>query len=97
MISRVNAAIEDIETIIEPLPWVDITAKPNLISQDEPSGIVWQSKNVNSCIIKDEEDNQIGSGTEGVVTVSLTTTTTYTITCTGEEGTVSDSVTVTVS
>lgn len=78
-------------------PITVINAAPESITAGEPSVLAWQSSNVNSCIIKDGSNNQIGSGTDGFVTVSPTTTTAYTITCSGDYGSASDSVTVFVS
>ncbi|MFC1829702.1 hypothetical protein ACFL0O_08825, partial [Thermodesulfobacteriota bacterium] len=74
-------------------PTVDISANPETILAGESSTLTWHTANADSCVI----EPGIGSvDLTGSIEVSPTVTTTYTITATGPDGTVSDNITVTV-
>lgn len=74
-------------------PTVEIDADPETITEGAASTLTWSSENADSCT------GDWGSATavDGSEVVSPSVTTTYTIECTGEGGTVDASVTVTVN
>ena len=77
-----------------PAPTVLIGADPATIQEGGTSTLTWSSTDASSCTI----DQGIGSvAPNGSTTVSPTETTIYTITATGPGGTVTNSVTVTVT
>ncbi len=80
-----------IVTVIQPAPTLNLTALPTTIMSGDSSTVSWVSSNTTSC-----SSTGGAQPTNGSWVVSPTTTTTYTINCTGPGGNVSDSVTVTV-
>ena len=74
------------------LPAVDITANPISINQGGSSALIWSSTNANSCF---GSGGWAGSKSlTGSQTVSPSFTTGYTITCSNNNGSASDTVTV---
>lgn len=74
-------------------PTASLTATPSTIDLGASATLSWSSTDATSCIA----DWTVNSATSGSETVSPSATTTYTITCNGDGGSVSDSVTVTVN
>lgn len=75
-------------------PTLDFSALPTEITEGATSTLLWDSENTNSC-----EASGGWSGTkdvDGLMEVSPSTTTVYTLTCSGAGGDVDDSVTVIV-
>ncbi len=70
---------------------ITISANPTTIQTGQSSTISWSSTNATSCF------GLGSSGVNGSLLVKPTQTTSYTLTCTGTSGTVSQGVTVTVS
>jgi hypothetical protein len=80
----------------EPIePTVELTADPMTIDEGNSSTLEWVSEHANSCTASGSGFTGAKSA-DGSESVSPTETTIYSIECTGEGGTVSDSVTVTV-
>lgn len=84
------------------LPTLTIIADPEFINVGDFSTINWDSTGTDSCTLKDENSNIIGSGgASGTISVSPTTTTNYPIDCAytlgSESDIISTSVIVTVS
>ena len=78
-------------TYVAPLgPTVTLTTDPSSITEGGSTTLEWSSTNTNEC-------NAPWHDTSGERIVSPAETTTYSITCTGPEGNISDSVTVTVT
>lgn len=75
------------------LPVVTLTATPSSIANGETSHLSWSSTNSTSCI---SPGGVVAGVIGGFTTPALAATTTYTVTCTGAEGSASRSVTVTV-
>ncbi len=73
-------------------PTVSLSASPTSITAGGSSTLTWSSTNATSCTAT----NFLGSGTSGSVTVFPTTSTTYTITCTGTGGSATGSATTTI-
>ncbi|MEA3297290.1 MAG: hypothetical protein U9R56_05445, partial [candidate division Zixibacteria bacterium] len=77
-----------------PIPSVSLSANPEIIPSGEVSTLAWTSINADTCVI----DPDVGAvSLNGSVNVSPAETTTYTITATGPDISVTDSVTVTVT
>jgi hypothetical protein len=75
-------------------PTVTLTANPTSVASGQPSTLTWSSTNASSCTASGGwSGTQATSGTQSV---SPTSTTTYTLACTGTGGTTSQSATVTV-
>lgn len=74
-------------------PSVTLGASPTTIDSGSSAALTWSSSNVSSCT---GTNFSTGGATSGTVSVSPTTTTTYSISCTGSNGTATDSRTVTV-
>ncbi len=77
-------------------PTVNVTANPNYVSFNGTTTINWSSTSATYCTASGNgwSGNKNTSGQ--MVFANLTNTTTYTLTCTGQGGTSSDAVTVTV-
>lgn len=71
-----------------------ITAIPPAIAVGQSSNLVWSSSNATSCT---GTNFSTGMATGGTLPVSPTTTTTYTVTCTGPGGSATDATIVTVT
>ncbi len=80
-----SAASSVVSAIPRALPVVTLTATPSSIASDATSTIGWISTNTASCI----SSGGGGAGTTGTfITPPLTASTTYTVTCTGPDVTV---------
>lgn len=75
-------------------PTASIVANPNIILRGEQSMLTWSSTNANSCT---GTNFNTGGATSGSVMVSPSSTTQYSVSCTGSGGTGSASATVTVT
>ena len=84
-------------TVGSPLPTVALTATPTSIDYNATSTLSWTVTNATSCTASDgwTGSKNATSGTEE--SASLTADTTFTLTCTGDNGQVADSVSVTVA
>ncbi|MEK7156339.1 MAG: hypothetical protein AAB790_00855 [Patescibacteria group bacterium] len=76
-------------------PTVLLTAAPSSITNGQSSTLTWSSTNANSCTGTNFSTGGATQNTSPGVSVSPVVTTTYTVTCTGAGGTVSDSEIVT--
>ncbi len=76
------------KTVSTPAPTVLLTATPDSIGSGESSTLEWSSENATSCT---GTNFATGNATSGIVIVSPTQTTTYTVTCNGAGGEASDS------
>ena len=76
-----------------PSPTVTVSASQTSIAYNATTNITWSSTNATTCTLSSGQSGTSGSFT----TPSLTTNTTYTVSCTGAGGSVSGSVTVTVA
>jgi hypothetical protein len=77
-------------------PTVTITASPSSVASGGTSRITWSSSNVTACTASGNwSGSEPTSGT--VMTRPLTSARTYTLTCTGSNGSTSDTATVTMS
>jgi len=78
----------------EPYASVSLTANPDSVpTATQSTNLSWGAENVDSCT---SSDFDTGGALYGSTSIVPGSTTTYTITCTGSLGTVSDSVTVSV-
>ncbi len=77
-------------------PTVDVTANPNFVNYGGSTTVTWSSTNANTCTASG--NGWSGSkATSGSLTFNnLTSNTTYTLTCTGNGGSASDTASVTV-
>lgn len=93
--ATVPSICEDEEPEPEPeAPVLDLEADPETIEAGATSTLFWESDNADVC---EADDGWSGDkALDGMETVSPGTTTTYTLTCSGEGGTTAESVTVTV-
>ncbi len=79
------------------LPTATISASPLSVDSGSASNISWISTNANSCsITKNGSSWQTGTSSVPITSGSLTTSTTFAINCTGNGGTASNSVIVTI-
>ena len=86
----------DIPTDPDPLlPSVTLTASPSTVSPGSSSTLSWDSSNADSCVASGAWSGP--RGLSGSTTVTPSSTSTYTLSCTGNGETVSVSRTVTVS
>ncbi len=76
-----------------PAPTVNLSASPATIDQGLSATLSWTSTDATSCTAS----WTTSSATSGFASVSPDATTTYAITCTGDGGSASDSVTITVN
>ncbi len=76
-------------------PTVDISALPLSIQVGSSSQLTWNSENTTTCVASNGWSG--ARAVDGVLSVSPTVTTTYTLECTGAGGIASDSVTITVT
>ena len=78
-----------------PSPGVTISASPNQVAQNTPSTLTWSSSNTTSCVASgDWSGSKTTEGSES--TGNLSSSKTYTLSCSGQGGSASNSVTVTV-
>ena len=89
-----SGALWNGSTCAYPMPTVTVSANPASISYNTASTIAWSSTNATSCTNVDFRSALETSG--NFLTGRLSSTTTYTIACTGAGGTASASATVTV-
>lgn len=82
-------------TVTAPLPTLSFSASPSTVSQNESTTLDWSSTDVTSCTASgDWSGNKSATGSE---TINLSTTDSqFTLTCSGEGGTVNDTVNVAV-
>ena len=85
-----------------PTPTLTLIASPTSVPYGNPSTLSWYSSNVTSCTASASPTNPNWSGpkptwSDGQSTGALTTTTTFTLACSGSYGSISKSVTVSVS
>ncbi|MEQ1673424.1 MAG: DUF1566 domain-containing protein, partial [Candidatus Nitrotoga sp.] len=79
-----SAASSVVSAIPQALPVVTLTATPSSIASGATSTISWTSTNSTSCVSLNGGFLPGASGTTGTfITPALTTSTTYTVTCTG--------------
>jgi len=78
-----------------PVPTVTLTASPTTIKSGNSTTLSWTSGNATSCAASGGWTGK--QGTSGTLAASPTSTTTYTLTCTGKGGTAKSSSTVTVN
>ena len=78
-------------------PSLSISASPTLVQAGGTSTITWSASSVNTCSVSEDNPDfaDSWSGTSGSETTSgLTAQTTYTLNCTTDGGSVSQSVTI---
>jgi hypothetical protein len=75
-------------------PTASLTADPTSVTEGESSTLTWDSTNTTSCL---GSGFGTGGSTSGSVSVSPTADTTYTVACTGKGGSVTDTVSITVT
>jgi hypothetical protein len=80
--------------VVAPQPSVSLTANPTTISSGQSSTLTWTSANTTNCSATTPSGWTSSTATSGTQSVSPTTTTTYTISCTGTGGTVQATATV---
>ena len=78
-----------------PVPVVNLSVSPSSIDQGQSATLSWSSTNATGCTASGAWGGS--RNISGIVTVSPVVTSTYTLTCNGAGGSVSDSVTVTVN
>jgi len=78
-------------------PAIVLSASPSIISQDESSVLSWSITNATSATIDDGSGPIAIDAVSGTLTVSPSTTTTYTLVAEGAGGSSSDQVTLTVN
>ena len=91
-----GTATDNVTVTVNNLPTVSISANPATITESETSTLAWTSSNADSVSI-DQGIGAVTANTQGSQDESPSITTTYTITATNANGTVTDSVTVTVN
>jgi hypothetical protein len=84
-------------TVTSPAPGVTLTATPGTVPYNGSSTLTWSSTNADTCSSTDFATGGATSNSVGVSTGALTTNTTYTISCLGPGGSISDFKTVTVN
>ncbi len=90
---QAGTATDDVTVIVLPVPTVTLSADPEAIVSGGASSLSWITENASEVFI----DNGVGSvDVSGTSLVSPTRTTTYTITASGDGGSATDSVTITV-
>lgn len=82
-------------TVAAPLPTLSFSASPSTVSQNGLTTLDWNSTDVSNCTASgDWSGNKAATGSE---TINISTTDSqFTLTCSGEGGTVNDTVNVTV-
>lgn len=75
-------------------PFASLIASPTSLEAGQTATLTWTSGEVTSC---QGTEFDTGGATSGSTNVSPVTDTTYTLTCSGESGTVTDTATVTVT
>jgi hypothetical protein len=80
-----------------PLPTVTLSASPSTIDAGQSATLSWNSTDATSCTASDAWSGTRSAATPGSETVSPGVTSTYTLTCTGDGGSASESVTITVN
>lgn len=82
-------------TVTDPAPTMNFTANPNMVAYNESTTLTWSSTNATTCVASNAWSGT--KTTNGMQTLeALTSTGTYTLTCSGAGGSVVQSVTVTV-
>lgn len=99
-VSQAGTSIKKSVTVtvntVTPAPTVNITANPTSIANGTSSTLNWSSTNATSCTASGAwSGTKATSGSQS--TGNLTSSKTYTLTCTGAGGSASDSATVTVA
>ena len=77
-----------------PAPTINLSANPTSITDGESSTLSWSTNNADSCSAANGWSGN--KGTSGNESVSPSSSNTYSLTCTGEGGSTTESVTVTV-
>jgi hypothetical protein len=86
------------ENCTTPIPTVTLTANPTSVTSGKASALTWATTNATSCTAKDGWSGSKGMSGTNISTGNLTTTTKFTLSCTGPGGTAADaSATVTVT
>ncbi len=75
-------------------PTLTFTAAQNTINEGATTTLTWNSSNATSCTASNGWNG--GKAVDGSEVVGPTATTTYTLTCTGDGGTIADTITVNV-
>ncbi|MEJ2621776.1 MAG: fibronectin type III domain-containing protein [Candidatus Thiodiazotropha sp.] len=83
-------------TVAKPAtPTIDLTADPMRVSYNGSTTLSWRSENTDSCAASgDWSGSRSSAGSEAID--ALTESSTFTLSCTGDGGTVSDTLTITV-
>ena len=90
-----GSSADSVQVVVsEDPPTATLSANPTAIAAGETSTLTWSSTNATSC---SGEGWTASTATSGSEVVSPTSTTTYGLVCSGDGGTIGDSVTVTVS
>jgi lysophospholipase L1-like esterase len=92
----VNWAETNIYGTGSPTPTVSLTANPTSITSGQSSTLTWSSTSATSCSATTPSGWTSSTATSGTQSVSPTSTTTYTLSCTGAGGTAQATATVTV-
>jgi hypothetical protein len=82
------------KSTLEDLPQISLSVEPSTITRGQTTTLTWQASNVLTCSGTNFSTNQAISG---VIVISPTETTTFSISCQGPRGSASKSVTVTVT
>ena len=91
-----GTASDSATVTVIPAPTVSLNASPTSLASGSSSTLTWSSTNATSCTASGGwSGTKAASGT--LTTGALTTTTTYTLSCSGLAGSASDAVTVTVT
>lgn len=83
--------------VIAPQPTVDLTAAPLSVAFNGETSLSWISQHADSCTASGAWSGSVGTSGLSVPSGALTADSTFTITCTGEGGTATDSTTVSVA
>jgi hypothetical protein len=87
-----------IASISNPLPSIAISANPTKVTSGGSSTITWTSSNTTSCSAASPAGWTSSTATSGSQVINnITTTTTYTLSCTGPNGTNSASTTISIT
>ncbi|MFK8030998.1 MAG: choice-of-anchor U domain-containing protein [Gammaproteobacteria bacterium] len=93
-----GSSSETVSVEVRPaIPTVSITAAPLSVAFDGQTNLSWTSESADSCIASGAWSGAVGTSGQAVSTGSLSSDSTFTITCTGSGGSASDSVVVSVA
>jgi hypothetical protein len=95
--AQTDSNSESVTVSNAPAPTVNLSANPTTITSGNSSTLSWTSSNATSCAATTPSGWTNSSATSGSKSVSPTSTTTYTISCTGSGGSNQASTTITVN